>query len=170
MTHTIPGTRPSDMLRAPKFAGGEFVTRLAAAALVLLLSTTAGADELLMARVEKPFPEAMNALQQAIQDHGYQVARVQRVDIGLTSSGFKTAEYRVVFFGKHDELLTLPDQHPELLAYLPLKFTIFAEGEHTLVATNNPALFAVFFKDTGLTHTFQRWEKDVRSIFNQITH
>ena len=138
--------------------------------LLLLIAPAAGADELLMARVERSFPEAMNALQQAIQDHGYQVARVQRVDIGLTSSGFKTAEYRVVFFGKPDELLSLPDKHPELLAYLPLKFTIFSEGEHTLVVTNNPVVFGVFFKESGLTRTFQHWEKDVRSILDQLTH
>ena len=138
--------------------------------LFLLLAVPAHADELLMARVERSFPEAMNALQQSIQDHGYKVTRVQRVDIGLTSSGFKTAEYRVVFFGKREELLSLPDKHPELLAYLPLKFTIFSEGEHTLVATNNPALFAVFFKEPTLARTFQHWEKDVRSILDQLTH
>lgn len=139
-------------------------------ALLLLFATAAGADEMLMVRVEKPFPEAMNALQQSIQDHGYQVTRVQRVDIGLTSSGFKTAEYRVVFFGKRDELLTLPDRHPELLAYLPLKFTIFAEGEHSLVATNNPALFGLFFREPSLADTFRRWEKDVRRILDQLAH
>jgi uncharacterized protein (DUF302 family) len=136
----------------------------------LVFASAASADELLMARVERSFPEAMNALQQSIQDHGYKVTRVQRVDIGLTSSGYKTAEYRVVFFGKPDELLSLPDEHPELLAYLPLKLTIFSEGEHTLVVTNNPAVFGVFFKKSGLTRTFQHWEKDVRSILDQLTH
>lgn len=135
---------------------------------VLLLSTaTANADELLMARVERSFPEAMNALQQSIQDHGYRVTRVQRVDVGLTSSGFKTAEYRVVFFGKPEELLALPDLHPELLAYLPLKITIFAEGEASLLVTNNPAVFGDFFKDPTLTSYFRRWEKDVRAILDQ---
>ena len=138
--------------------------------LLLLIAPAAGADELLMARVERSFPEAMNALQQSIQDHGYKVTRVQRVDIGLTSSGFKTAEYRVVFFGKREELLSLPDKYPELLAYLPLKFTIFSEGEHTLVVTNNPAVFSVFFKEARLTRTFQHWEKDVRSILDQLSH
>ena len=138
---------------------------------VLLLSAAAAnADELLMARIERPFPEAMNALQQSIQDHGYKVARVQRVDIGLTSSGFKTAEYRVVFFGKPEELLALPDRHPELLAYLPLKITIFAEGGTSLGGTNNPAVFATFFKDPELPGYFRRWEKDVRAILDRAAH
>lgn len=139
------------------------------ASLFLLFAAVSHADELLMVRVEKPFPEAMNALQQAIQNRGYQVARVQRVDIGLTSSGYKTAEYRVVFFGKREELLQLPDKHPELLAYLPLKFTIFSEGDHTLVVTNNPHLLGEFFRDSALARTFQRWEQDVRAMLDQIT-
>jgi uncharacterized protein (DUF302 family) len=139
------------------------------ASLFLLLAAPVFADELLMVRVEKPFPEAMNALQQAIRDRGYQVARVQRVDIGLTASGYKTAEYRVVFFGKREELLSLPDKFPELLAYLPLKFTIFSEGEHTLVVTNNPHLLGEFFKEPTLARSFRQWEKDVRAMLDQIT-
>jgi len=139
-------------------------------AVLLLFALAANADELLMARVERPFPEAMNALQQSIQDHGYKVTRVQRVDIGLTSSGFKTAEYRVVFFGKPEELLALPDQHPELLAYLPLKITIFAEGETSLLVTNNPAIFGTFFKDSALAVNFRRWENDVRAILDRAAH
>lgn len=127
----------------------------------------ANADELLMTRVERPFPEAMNALQQSIQDQGYKVTRVQRVDIGLTTSGFKTAEYRVVFFGKPEELLGLPDKYPELLPYLPLKITLFAEGDASLAVTNNPALFGTFFKDPELSGYFRRWEKDIRAILDQ---
>lgn len=144
------------------------MTRRLLLTVLLLFTAAAHADELLMARVEKSFPEAMNALQQSIQDHGYKVTRVQRVDIGLTSSGFKTAEYRVVFFGKPDQLLSLPNTHPELLAYLPLKLTIFSEGEHTLLVTNNPHLLGEFFKDPALARTFQHWEKDVRSILDQL--
>ncbi len=37
------------------------------------------------------FPEAMNALQSAIAEEGYKVSRVQRVDIGLTGSGYNIA-------------------------------------------------------------------------------
>lgn len=58
------------------------------------------AQELLMVRVNNTFPSTMNALQNAVVKQGYQLARVQRVDVGLTKSGYKTAEYRIVFFGK----------------------------------------------------------------------
>ena len=51
-----------------------------------------------MRRIAMSFPEAMNALQTSIAEEGFTVSRVQRVDIGLTSSGYNTAEYRIVFF------------------------------------------------------------------------
>lgn len=135
----------------------------------LALSTVAAADELLMVRSDRSFPEAMNQLQQIILDHGYRIARVQRVDIGLTSSGYPTAEYRIVFFAKPEEMTTLPARHPELLPYLPLKIVVFAEGESTLALTNNPAILGEFFDDASLRRQFRHWERDVRSILDALT-
>lgn len=138
--------------------------------LLLLLAAPVRAEELIMVRSPASFPVTMDALQQAIQDHGYQFVRVQRVDVGLTASGFKTAEYRVVFFGKTKEMQALAADHPKLMPYLPLKIVIFAEGESTLVLTNSPAVLGIFFKDAALQRYFQHWEKDVRSILDQLTH
>jgi uncharacterized protein (DUF302 family) len=95
--------------------------------LVLLLSPVLAAEELFMVRSQLSFPEAMTVLQQAIRENGYQVSRVQRIDIGLTRSGYKTDKYRVVFFGKLQEIRRISDQYPELIAYLPLKIAIFAQ-------------------------------------------
>jgi uncharacterized protein (DUF302 family) len=137
--------------------------------LVLFATAAARAEELMMVRVERGFPETMNSLQQIIRDHGYAVARVQRVDVGLTGSGFPTAEYRVVFLGKPEEIERLAARHPTLLTYLPLKITIFAEGEATLAVTNNPAILGDFFPVAELKPYFRRWERDVRSILDQLS-
>ena len=63
--------------------------------LLLLLPTVLAAEELFMVRSQLAFPEAMTVLQQTIRENGYQVSRVQRIDIGLTSklreSGFLAA-------------------------------------------------------------------------------
>lgn len=138
------------------------------AVLALLLASAVRADELLMVRTTQSFPEAMANLQQAIADHGYKVVRVQRVDVGLSSSGYKTAEYRVVFFARPEEMRELPARHPELLPYLPLKIVIFAEGETTLALTNSPELLSELFTDPALRLPFQRWERDVRSMLDQF--
>jgi uncharacterized protein (DUF302 family) len=142
--------------------------RLLLAALLSLTAFATPADELIMMRSPHPFAETMDTLQQAIAEHGYKIQRVQRVDAGLASSGFTTAEYRIVFFGKPGEFEMLAKSHPPLLAYLPLKITIFAEGDSTVLVTNNPALLGTFFKDDALRTTFQHWETDVRSILDQV--
>ncbi len=126
------------------------------------------AQELLMARVTNTFPEAMNALQQSIVKSGYKLMRVQRVDIGLTMSGYKTAEYRIVFFGKQDEIQGLAAKYPHLIPFLPLKLVIYAEGDETIVLGTNPAKLAEFYPDKNLEPYFLRWEKDFRIILEKI--
>jgi uncharacterized protein (DUF302 family) len=133
-----------------------------------LFAVPAGADDVLMARAERPFDDAISNLQIAIQDHGYRVTRIQRVDVGLASGGYKTAEYRLVFFGKPREMQALEDRYPELLPYLPLKIVIFAEGDSSLALAYNPAILQTFFKKEALQDQTRRWEKDIRAILDQF--
>ncbi len=136
--------------------------------LVVLPAVSAG-EELLMARIARPFPEAMNALQETIRANGYTVSRVQRVDVGLTSSGFQTAEYRIVFYGRPDELRSLASSHVELIPYLPLNIVIFAEGDDSIVLTTNPRQLGEFFDKPELRMIFSRWEQDTRALFDALS-
>ncbi len=138
------------------------------AVLALLLSPVLWAQDLLMARSEQAFPEAMLTLQNSIRDHGYALSRVQRVDIGLTKSGFKTDKYRVVFFGKKSEVDQLAARHPEMIPYLPLQVAIFAEQQQTLVVATNPERFTEIFPDSDLKAVFNRWSADMRSIMDDV--
>lgn len=142
--------------------------RLILLAAFSLGSATAGADEMLIARSSQNFEEAMSTLQNAVTQHGYKVARVQRVDIGLTAKGYKTDKYRVVFFGKPEEIAMLTSKYPDLIPYLPLSVAIFAEGGNTLISTARPGLLAEFYPDPELKPIFMRWEKDLVSIFDEV--
>lgn len=142
--------------------------RLPALLLLLGLSHAAASEELLMARITRPFPEAMNNLQETIHAKGYTVSRVQRVDVGLTASGFKTAEYRLVFFGRQKEIRELSAAYPELIPYLPLTIVVIAEGDDTLVLTTDPLKLGEFFNKPELLARFGAWEKDVRAIFDEV--
>lgn len=145
------------------------IRRIALLSLALmLLAPAVPADELLMVRAERPFADAIGDLQIAIQDHGYQVARIQRVDVGLASGGYTTAEYRLVFFGKPEEMHEIEDRYPELLPYLPMKIVIFAEGDSSLALAYNPAILQTFFKNDALQTRFRHWERDMRSILDQF--
>jgi uncharacterized protein (DUF302 family) len=146
------------------------VIRLRSALLLLLAAacTGASASDLIMARSQLKFPEAMLALQTSITEHGYTIARVQRIDIGLTGMGYKTDKYRVVFVGKKDEIQYLVDKYPVLIPYLPPKVSIFAEKDDTVIVTANPQTYADMIDDPKDALIFYRWESDIYSVFDDF--
>lgn len=128
----------------------------------------AGNDQLLIMRSEQSFPETMMELQQTIGEYGYTVSRVQRVDIGLTGSGYSTAEYRIVFFGKPEEIRHLASRYPQLIPYLPLKITLFAEQEETVLTTFDPTLLTDLASDEEFRSQAMRWRSDIIAIFDEL--
>jgi uncharacterized protein (DUF302 family) len=145
--------------------------RLLGACMLMLSAVwaiTARADDLLMVRSPAQFEESMVALQQAIAAQGYTLSRVQRVDIGLTEFGYQTDKYRVVFFGKPDEVRSLSERYPELIPYLPLEIAIFAEADETLLITANPLDLAAVYANPELEKVFVRWERDLRVILDSV--
>lgn len=136
--------------------------------LLLCLSAVANAQNIYMVRSDASFPESMALLQETIAQHGYQVSKVQRVDIGLIKSGYKTDKYRVVFFGKPEEIKQIVNDYPELVPYIPLKIAIFAEQENTILVASGFRHLRLFYTDPVLQADFDRWEKDIRSILEKL--
>lgn len=140
--------------------------RLFRLCLVLLVAIAApvSAEQLMMVRVKQSFPETMSKFQEVIKEHGYQLSRVQRVDIGLTQMGYKTDKYRIVFFGKLDQNRWIIDKHPELIAYLPIKVAIYAEEQDTLLVAPNLEIL-INAQDPQLKKIVSEWQRDIRSMF-----
>lgn len=138
--------------------------------LILMISVSPAlvAQDLFMVRSQLPFPEAMSVLQQSIGESGFRVSRVQRVDIGLTKSGYKTDKYRIVFFGDLDELLEVSNQHPDLMAYLPLKISIFAEKDETLLLASSFKHLRPFYSSPELQLRLDHWESAIREILERV--
>ena len=135
--------------------------------LLLLPALSAKAEDLLIARVPMTFPEAMLKLQNTLKKYNHTLSRVQRVDIGLTSKGYKTDKYRIVFYGSAQEVGQLVDEYPQLIPYLPHMIAIFAEEEDTmLVAVNPEMLFET--EDTKLRSIMKRWHEDLQVIFREM--
>lgn len=134
---------------------------------LLLFSVITQAADLHIARAATSFPETMLKLQERLKVHGYTVSRVQRVDIGLTASGYKTDKYRVVFYGKPKEIEMLSNKYPQVTPYLPLKIAIFAENEETLLVASNPMFLSVS-QVAELRPIFKRWEKDLEIIMREM--
>ncbi len=135
---------------------------------VLCISSPLVAGDLLMVRTQQTFPEAMLTLQTSIREHGYEITRVQRIDIGLTGMGYKTDKYRVVFVGKPAEIQYLVDKYPVLAAYMPPQISIFAEQGETVLVTANPMVYAEMIDNEADKVLFRRWESDVYSVFDDL--
>lgn len=142
--------------------------RLLSVLLLCALSAAVSAEDMLMVRSRAAFEESMLVLQQAISEQGYVLSRVQRVDIGLSEFGYKTDKYRVVFFGKPDEIRDLSARYPELIPYLPLQIAIFAEANETLLAAANPLQLSEAYANPELNKRFARWEKDMQVILEKV--
>lgn len=135
--------------------------------LALFMTTTAVADSLLMTRMDKAFPEAMAILQTAISSRGYKITRLQQVNENLERRDFKSDMYRVVYFGKLEEVRQITAARPELIPFLPLNITIFAEGEQTILVASHPQVLRQFFPDPALRPVFDRWGKDIEAIMDE---
>lgn len=141
---------------------------LGIASLTLCLSAPAMAEELLMARTDNQFPEAMSLLQSAISSRGYKITRLQEVNENLAKRDFKSDMYRVVYFGKYEEIKRVTAKHPELIAFLPLNITIFAEGDQAILVGSHPQMLQTYFPDPALKPLFERWEKDLVAIMDEV--
>jgi uncharacterized protein (DUF302 family) len=141
---------------------------LAGVVLALSICLPACADQLMTVRSSQNFEEAMSVLQGSIKQHGYRLSKVQRVDVGMEAKGYQTDKYRVVFFGRPDEVAQLARTHPELIPYLPLNVAIFSEASNTILTSLHPAVFKTFFPDPELQAVFERWESDVVDILEAV--
>ena len=131
----------------------------------MLFMATSHAEQLIMARTKQNFPEAMLKLQETIHNFNYTVSRVQRIDIGLTNSGYATDKYRIVFFATEKEIKLISKKYPHLIPYIPWKIAIFAEQEDTLILTSNP-MYLSDKKYPGADKYLLKWKKDIEKILN----
>jgi uncharacterized protein (DUF302 family) len=146
----------------------KLVKKILGIALMLCLVSPAAADGLFMVRMNTAFPEAMTLLQSAISSRGYTITRLQQVNENLQRREFKSDMYRVVYFGKLEEVRQVTAAHPELIPFLPLNITIFAEGEQAILVASHPQTLRQFFPDPALQPVFDHWEKDIEAIMDEV--
>jgi len=137
--------------------------------ILLLMVGNAFADNMVMARVPMKADLTFEHLKDAIEGHGYSVAHVQLCDGGMKEFGYKSDLYRVVFFGKIEEVSHISEDHPEFVPYVPLKMTVVAERGETLLSIVNPQTYAVYYpNDKDMQIQFARWYNDILSILSDM--
>ncbi|MCF6282378.1 MAG: hypothetical protein L3J28_09240 [Candidatus Polarisedimenticolaceae bacterium] len=135
---------------------------------ILLFSLPVQADNLMMVRSKLPFLQAEALLKAQIEAHGYTISSAKRIDIDLVAIGMTKGAYRVVQFGKPNELKKLANAFPEMIPFLPLQVVIFAEWEETLFVTLSPAFYSQIAPQGELAPIYTRWAQDLGSILNMM--
>lgn len=138
------------------------------ALLLLLMPMFAAADNMIMGRVPMRAEIVLEYVKSSIEEHGYTIAHLQLCDGGMTDFGYETDFYRVVFFGKIDEVRMISARYPELVSYLPLKIAVIAEKDETLLTVLNPEALAPFYDDETIQIQLGRWQSDLESIFDDV--
>ncbi len=136
--------------------------------LMLMTSLFAHAENILMTRSYQSYDVVLQAAKASLESHGYTIAHEQRCDSGLVHSGYQTDYYRVIFFGKPDEVRYLSKTYPELIPYLPLKLAVFAEDDQMLAVSFNPEAYGRFFIQEELKIQFARWKADLDSVMADL--
>lgn len=139
-------------------------------AFLLFFMVSAQAENMIMARVNTDFDNAMILIKEKLNEYGYTIAHIQKCDGGLAEFGYKTGSYKSIFFGKFEEMRHLTGTYPQLIPYLPLKIAVMQEDESIVLAALNPDIFSDIFQDRELKIQFGRWESDVRAIFEEINN
>ena len=135
----------------------------------LLIAGQVHAEKVMMARSYQSFEVTLEAVKKALESRGYTVAHEQRCDGGLKGFGYETDLYRVIFFGKPDEVRLWSNAHPEMIPYLPLKLAVIAEADQVLVVGFNPEELAELFTDKKLKIQFSRWKNDIESVMVEVS-
>ncbi len=143
------------------------LTKLFFGGVLFFLITSTHAEGLMMARTNQTFPEAMLKLQDTIREFNYTISRVQRIDIGLTASGYATDKYRIVFFGDKKEIDAISNKYPHLIPFIPWKIAIFAEQHETLLVSADPMKFSSK-KYPGADKYLLKWKKDIQKILTTL--
>ena len=136
--------------------------------LILLFSGFAQADNMLMSRIPMRAELVLEYVKSSVEEHGYAIAHLQLCDGGMKDFGYETDFYRVVFFGKVDEVRMISERYPELVSYLPLKMAVIAEKDETLITVLNPEVLSPFFADEEIQIQLVRWHSDLVSILEDV--
>jgi uncharacterized protein (DUF302 family) len=138
--------------------------------ILLLLSFNSFAEQpILMTRSPDKAEVAFDYSKHLLTEYGYTIAHVQTCDDGMGSFGYHSDFYRVIFFGKVNEVQSISKNHIELVPFLPLKLAIFAEKNETIITALNPMNLEKFTDDPQVKIQLSRWKNDIQSILNELS-
>ena len=132
------------------------------------LSVNVNADSgFLLKKINANFNQTWYSLYNQVKKSGYQTTYLQRCDFALKQRKYESNKYRILFFGKYENMEYLSKKYPKIVPFLPLKVVVIEEKNQTLLLANMPNILLEIVRG-GDVHIINKWQKDMEDIFTKI--
>jgi len=137
--------------------------------LILTLKPVYAEDDLLVTKYSaQDYDSAISGVEMGLEENGFRVQFVQRIDVGLAKAGYHSDKYRIVFFmpehGVRDVLLKRAD----LADMFPLKVTVYRDKGRVYVFGAKSASLLDASVPADVRARFQSWDKQVNMVLNDL--
>jgi uncharacterized protein (DUF302 family) len=142
--------------------------KLACTFLVLFWAALAHANPLTATRTTD-LPDAIDEVTIAAQNSGYQVVKVQPIDLALVKRGYPDPGVRILFIGKSSAMDQAMKTNPKLLSVLPLRLTLIVEGKEITVSSDDLEIWKEMFPDPETARLIEGWQQDLKIILGDFS-
>lgn len=137
--------------------------------LLLLLSPTQASDSIIvMKKSIQDYANAMSDVQSSLEEKGFKVKFVQRVDIGLAKAGYHSDKYRIVFFMPKHGMAGVLSKRADLADMFPFKVTVYRENGKVYVFCVQTTSLLDSAVPTDIRALFQSWDKQIDGVVRNV--
>lgn len=134
---------------------------------LLLITTHTFANSVIMEKTSYDFSHTWLNLQKYTKKQGYTVSFKQRCDLGLKKVHYDSNKYRVLFFGKYQEIKDITSRNPEITPHLPLSITSiegYDDENITTLVSASPKAWLSLVKSKQDKAIVNQWHLDILQI------
>lgn len=113
---------------------------------------------------EKPFLEAVQAVEQAAQEQGFGVLNKLDLQEILANKGFARDAYTLLEVCNPGFAHQVLSADPEIGTFLPCPIVVYKQGDQTFLSAMLPTLIAEHFDAPSIREAAQEVERRIRAI------
>lgn len=102
---------------------------------------------------DRPFAEAVAAVEAATAAAGFRVLHVHDVQATLAEKGFERGEMKIVEVCNSRHAHRVLQADPRISLMLPCRIAVWTEGGRTKAGTMKPTMIATFYPEAGIDET-----------------
>lgn len=114
-------------------------------------------------------PDAIDGVTAAAQNSGYELLKVQSIDLALVKRGYPDPGIRILFIGKPTDSDQAMQTDPRLLSVLPLRLTLIVEGKEIMVSSDDLDMWKEMFPDPETARLIETWQRDLKIILGDFS-